>query len=180
MQLYRLSVGQIRRWAWKCWNDALSCKHIGRLWAKSRGGHNGVSHPKRTVISRWSISFWTQYMASIGGIWIINSDGWRHRKEVMMWQLFQMEGFDGDGFSWKAMGRMSESLCRQFWRDLYSTFECVGVGDKICFRAHGSLKVAVYSVTHGSWSWLPSCPNPHDQDHKKPTSKEPCLSTQPR
>lgn len=91
-------------------------------------------------------------------------------KEVRMWELLHKDAgyHDGDGFSWKEMGKMPESVCRQFRRDSCSTwFECVGVGDKICFRAHGSLQVVVYSVTHGSWSWLHiSWPDPHGQDRK--------------
>lgn len=78
--------------------------------------------------------------------------------EVIMWQLFHHH----HGFSWKEMGRMPESVCQQFRRNSCSTwFECVGVGDKICFRTHGSLQVVVYSVTHGSWNWLPNCPATH-------------------
>lgn len=87
-------------------------------------------------------------------------------KEVMVWELFHSNGTDHHGFSWKEMGRMPESACRNFRKDSCSTwFECVGVGNHLCFRTYGSLQVVVYSVTHCRWDWLPNCPAAH-QDRK--------------
>lgn len=109
-------------------------------------------------------NIWHRLVACASSILIVGGMEENHvLKEVIMWELLDhKDGFDGHGFSWKEMGRMPESACRQFRRDSMSTwFECVGVGDKICFRAHGSLQVVVYSVTHRSWSWLPRCPDPH-------------------
>lgn len=83
-------------------------------------------------------------------------------KEVIIWELFH----EDHGFSWKEIGRMPGSVCRRFGSDSCSTwFECVGVGDKICFRSYGNLQVVVYSVTHGKWDWLPDLPAAH-QDRK--------------
>lgn len=89
-------------------------------------------------------------------------------KEVIMWELVHKDGIGTHhhGFSWKEMGRMPESACRNFRRDSCSTwFECASVGNHLCFRAYGSLQVLVYSVTHCRWDWLPNCPAAH-QDSK--------------
>lgn len=109
-------------------------------------------------------NIWPRLVACESSILMVGGVEENHLlKEVIMWQLFHT---DHHGFSWKEIGRMPEFVCRQFRKDSCSTwFECVGVGDKMCFRAHGSLQVLVYSVTHRRWDWLPNCPAAH-QDLK--------------
>ncbi|GLJ44794.1 hypothetical protein SUGI_0942200 [Cryptomeria japonica] len=68
--------------------------------------------------------------------------------------------------TWKETARMPEVLLMDFFKTSCSIwFECVGVGDCLCFRAHGSVGVVVYNVKKSTWTWLPKCDNRY-KDHK--------------
>lgn len=113
----------------------------------------------------YSPNIWPRLVACESSILLVGGIEENHLlKEVITWELVRKDGTDHHGFSWKEIGRMPECVCRQFRRDSCSTwFECVGVGNNLCFRAYGSLQVVVYSVIHGRWDWLPNCPAPHQQ-----------------
>lgn len=60
---------------------------------------------------------------------------------------------------WREIGRIPASVCDEFRRSSCSNwFECIEVGDYICFRGHESTKVVTYNVAQGVWKWLPQCP----------------------
>ncbi|GLJ50516.1 hypothetical protein SUGI_1076320 [Cryptomeria japonica] len=79
-------------------------------------------------------------------------------KGLIVWELvFQKTG--KDDYKWKEIGKMPSCVCEEFKRSSNSNwFECVGVGDKICFRANESMEILVYDVSTSSWNWLPKFP----------------------
>ncbi|GLJ49811.1 hypothetical protein SUGI_1058100 [Cryptomeria japonica] len=73
-------------------------------------------------------------------------------EDVIMWELCG-EKQRGD-VRWKEKGRMPEWVRGKLQR---KWIECVGVGDYVCFRSHGSAEIVVYSLGEGTWQWLPKC-----------------------
>ncbi|GLJ50513.1 hypothetical protein SUGI_1076280 [Cryptomeria japonica] len=60
---------------------------------------------------------------------------------------------------WEEIGRIPCSDCEKFRRRSNSNwFECVGVGDRICFRANESMEILVYDLSTSSWNWLTKFP----------------------
>eukprot|EP01018_Ginkgo_biloba_P037795 Gb_31805 [translate_table: standard] len=82
-------------------------------------------------------------------------------KDVVIWELPLDQKAIGDS-QWREIGKMPRTLCEEFQRSSCSNwFECVGVGDYVCFRAHGSVEVLVCNITQRSWDWLPKFPATH-------------------
>lgn len=83
-------------------------------------------------------------------------------REVIMWELFPLSCTDSKSCKWREIGRMPESVCAELQRMSCSGWiDCVGVGDYMCFRAHTTVDVVVYSHSRRSWEWLPKCPCTH-------------------
>eukprot|EP01018_Ginkgo_biloba_P037842 Gb_11263 [translate_table: standard] len=83
-------------------------------------------------------------------------------RDVIIWELELGERQKNpirDQCCWKEIGKMPEAVREDFRKNSCSSnwFESVGVGDYVCFRAHGSVDVLVYSLVQGSWNWLPKC-----------------------
>lgn len=74
--------------------------------------------------------------------------------DLILWE------FDNDSkssSSWKEIARMPSSVCQVFQRNSYfDSFECVGVGDCMCFTSGRCMDIAVYSLSEETWSWLPT------------------------
>jgi len=75
--------------------------------------------------------------------------------DLILWE------FDSDSksssSSWKEIARMPSSLCQVFQRNSYfDSFECVGVGDCMCFTSGRCMDIAVYCLSEETWSWLPT------------------------
>eukprot|EP01018_Ginkgo_biloba_P037792 Gb_31804 [translate_table: standard] len=93
-------------------------------------------------------------------------------KEVIIWELCLDQA--KHPCNWREIGRMPNSLCQDLHRSSFSSwFECAGVGDKVCFRSHGSLEVLVFSLAHRSWSWLPKCPATYADSRLRTLAFEP-------
>eukprot|EP01018_Ginkgo_biloba_P015363 Gb_24381 [translate_table: standard] len=90
------------------------------------------------------------------GSWVIMVGGIKSEhvlRDVMMWKL---EGIPKE-WRWKKIQGMAEGgLIEDFRKTLCSNwFECVGVGEYVCFRGHGSLEVVAYNVVKRTWEWIP-------------------------
>jgi len=73
--------------------------------------------------------------------------------ELILWE-FQK---DSNSSCWKEIARMPPSLREVFQRNSYfDSFECVGVGDCMCFTSGRCMDVAVYNLSEETWSWLPT------------------------
>lgn len=79
-------------------------------------------------------------------------------KDLVIWQ-YTLCNQNSKRNCWKEIGRVPAAVCHEFRRSSGSNwFECSGVGEYVCFRAHESTKVVRYNVVEGSWNWLPECP----------------------
>lgn len=83
-------------------------------------------------------------------------------KDLVIWELIynlKIDDHNSENNCWREIARMPASVCDEFRRRSWSNwFECIGVGEFICFRGHESTKVVSYNVAQGSWSCLPECP----------------------
>ncbi|GLJ50510.1 hypothetical protein SUGI_1076250 [Cryptomeria japonica] len=78
-------------------------------------------------------------------------------KGLIMWELVFHEM--AKDCKWEEIERMPCSVCEKFRRSSNSNwFECVGVGDEICFRANESMEILVYDLSTSSWNWLTKFP----------------------
>jgi hypothetical protein len=86
--------------------------------------------------------------------------------EIIIWQFDIMDSVRSE-WKWKEIGRMPQAVFEDFVGTSCSNwFECVAVGKYVCFRAHGSLEVAVYNIRDCTWNWLPKYDDQHHPDHK--------------
>ncbi|KAH9295525.1 hypothetical protein KI387_039113 [Taxus chinensis] len=111
----------------------------------------------RTVIVAIPVADWARLVCCKSRVFMVGATEENHNlKGIIMWELVLKEGKD---YLWQEMGRMPGSVCDDFKRSSrFNWFECAGVGDKICFRAHESVEVVVYDINTNSWNWLPQFP----------------------
>ncbi|GLJ50532.1 hypothetical protein SUGI_1076670 [Cryptomeria japonica] len=93
------------------------------------------------------------------GVFVVGATEDNHcLKGVIMWELVSPKTSMED-YKWEEIGKMPSSVCEEFRRSSNSNwFECVGMGDKICFRANESMEILVYDLNKSSWNWLPKFP----------------------
>lgn len=73
--------------------------------------------------------------------------------ELILWEFPK----DSNSSSWMEIARMPPSMCEVFQKNSYfDSFECVGVGDCMCFTSGRCMHVAVYNLSGETWSWLPT------------------------
>ncbi|GLJ50519.1 hypothetical protein SUGI_1076350 [Cryptomeria japonica] len=93
------------------------------------------------------------------GVFVVGAIEKNHcLKGVIVWELVFQKKEKRD-YKWKEVGKMPSSVFEEFRRSSNSNwFECVGVGDKICFRAKESIEILVHDLSTSSWNWLPKFP----------------------
>ncbi|GLJ50514.1 hypothetical protein SUGI_1076290 [Cryptomeria japonica] len=104
-------------------------------------------------------NLWVRLVCCKSGVFVVGAIEDNHcLKGVIMWVLVSQKTVKED-YKWEEIGEMPSSLCEEFRRSSNSNwFECVGVGDKICFRANESMEILAYDVRRSSWNWLPKFP----------------------
>ncbi|GLJ50517.1 hypothetical protein SUGI_1076330 [Cryptomeria japonica] len=104
-------------------------------------------------------NLWGRLVCCKSGVFVVGAIEDNHRlKGVIMWELVFQKTAKED-YKWEEIGKMPSSVCEEFRRSSNSNwFECVGVGDKICFRANESMEILAYDVSTSSWNWLPKFP----------------------
>jgi hypothetical protein len=84
---------------------------------------------------------------------------------ITIWEFHKGNGVRVVGPSsssgWTEIARMPTDKCEEFSKKNSSLlcFQCVGVGDSVCFMSvYRQVKnVLVYNISKKSWSWLPNC-----------------------
>ncbi|GLJ50537.1 hypothetical protein SUGI_1076760 [Cryptomeria japonica] len=104
-------------------------------------------------------NLWGRLACCKSGVFVVGAIEDNHcLKGVIMWELVSQKTAKED-YKWEEIGKMPSFVCEEFRKSSNSNwFECVGVGDKICFRANESMEILVYDVRKRSWNWLPKFP----------------------
>ncbi|GLJ50511.1 hypothetical protein SUGI_1076260 [Cryptomeria japonica] len=104
-------------------------------------------------------NLWARLVCCKSGVFVVGAIEENYCLQgVFMWKLV-FEKMGEEDYKWEEIGKMPSSVCEEFRKSSNSNwFECVGVGDKICFRAHESMEILVYDVSKSSWNWLPMFP----------------------
>lgn len=85
-------------------------------------------------------------------------------QEVIIWEFdkVKMNSSFPTSSRWKEISRMPSSMCEGLnsnWHYFHRPFECIGVGDSVCFvfsRGMGVMEVLAYSLSEKTWSALPN------------------------
>ncbi|GLJ50482.1 hypothetical protein SUGI_1075750 [Cryptomeria japonica] len=110
-----------------------------------------------TIVSMPTVdahNLWARLVCCKIGLVVVGAIEENHSlKGLIMWELVFHEMVKD--YKWVEIGKMPNSVCEEFRRSSNSNwFDCVGVGDKICFRANESMLILVYDVSTASWNWL--------------------------
>jgi len=74
--------------------------------------------------------------------------------QVVLWE-FQREG---ETWTWKEMSTMPSEFNNGGRYQLSEfLFNCIGVGNFVCFTLYDTEYMVAYNVMDNSWSWLPAC-----------------------